>query len=514
MARFFNTTGPCDPRKHYMLPPERRLPSLSTLVERELYYVVRAPRQTGKTTAMRAFGARLRAQGHAAVYATLETSQGFTSVEEAEPLWIDALSYAAEGQLPVELRPPALADGPAGARLQRWLGRWCEAVAPRKVVLLLDEADVIEGPALVSLLRQLRAGFIERPDRFPASIALIGMRELRDYLARDASGTPVSPGSPFNIKSESLTLRSFTEPEVAELYGQHTADTGQAFSPEAIARAWWWTRGQPFLVNALAARCVDDIATGGRVVTAADVDAAKDALVNARTTHLYSLAERLKEPRVAAIVQAVLTGDLSVPYEHDDFQYVVDMGLIVKGADGAEPACPLYREILARQLTWNTQENLARPWWVWRTPDGRLDLPALIDAFLVWWRENCDALVADVPLYPEAVPHIAFMAFLQRVVNGGGRVVREYAAGRKALDLLVEYGDDRFVIEIKRVRPRDAVDTVAAAAVTQVCGYLDTVGAREGWVLLFDQHPGRSWEERLWRRTVDVDGARVHLYGA
>ena len=151
---------------------------------------------------------------------------------------------------------------------------------------------------------------------------------------------------------------------------------------------------------------------------------------------------------------------------------------------------------------------------MWRTPEGRLDLPALIDAFLVWWRENADALVADVPLYPEAVPHIAFMAFLQRVVNGGGRVIREYAAGRKALDLVVEYGDDRFVIEIKRVRPRDAVDTVAAAAVTQVCGYLDTVGAREGWVLLFDQHVGRSWEERLWRRTVEVDGARVHLYGA
>ena len=517
MPRFFNTTGPCDPRKHYMLPAEQRLPELLGLVERELYFVVHAARQTGKTTAMRAFGHRLRGLGYVALYATLETCQGFESVAEAEPLWIGALAAAADAQLPAALRPPPPApflEAAPGARLQRWLGAWCQQCAPRNVVLLLDEADLVAGPAVVSLLRQLRAGFIDRPDRFPASVALIGMRELRDYLAHAKDGTPVNPGSPFNIKAESLTLRNFTEVEVGELVAQHTAEVGQAFLPDAVARAFWWTQGQPFLVNALAGRCVDHIALGGRPITAADVDLAKDQLILSRTTHLYSLSERLKEPRVAAIVQAVLTGDLLIPYEHDDFLYVVDLGLVRKGPDGAEPACPLYREVLARQLTYNTQENLPRPWWRWKTDDGRLDFPALVDAFLVWWRENADALVEDIPRYPEAVPHIAFMAFLQRVVNGGGRVLREYAAGRKALDLVVEFGPDRFVVEVKRVRPRDSLDTVRRAAVRQVRRYLDGTGVREGWVLLFDQHPGLTWEERLWASEEVVDGCRIVLRGA
>ena len=60
MARFFNTTGPCDPDWHYMLPPEDRLPNLMPYVRDQLYFVVHAARQTGKTTAMMAFGHRRR----------------------------------------------------------------------------------------------------------------------------------------------------------------------------------------------------------------------------------------------------------------------------------------------------------------------------------------------------------------------------------------------------------------------------------------------------------------------
>ncbi len=50
MARFFNTAGVYEPRKHYMLPSDRRLPGLGSLIDKEAYFVVHAPRQSGKTT--------------------------------------------------------------------------------------------------------------------------------------------------------------------------------------------------------------------------------------------------------------------------------------------------------------------------------------------------------------------------------------------------------------------------------------------------------------------------------
>jgi hypothetical protein len=516
MARFFNTTGPCDENRHYMLPPEARLPDLVPWVDRQLYFVLHAARQTGKTTAMRALAARLRERGWVAVWATLETSQGLTEVVDAEPTWLLAIENAAQIQLPEELRPAAARayfSVPAGARLGEWLQDWCARLSA-PVVLLLDEADVVSGPALVSLLRQLRAGFMDRGvGRFPVSVGLIGMRDLRDYLTQAKDGSPVNPGSPFNIKAGSLTLRNFSRDDVAALYGQHTADTGQVFTVEAVDRAFFWTSGQPFLVNALAGECVERVTD--RAITVADIDAAKEALVLARTTHLDALGQRLKEARVARVIQAVLLGDAEVPYDSDDYTYCVDLGLIADDTGGAAIANPLYREVLARQLSYQTQRNLPQPWWTWARPDGTLDVPALVGAFIEWWRENAAILDERANRdYLEAVPHLVFMAFLQRVVNGGGRITREYAAGRGALDLLLEYEGEKHVFEIKRVPARHvARERVRAQGLTQLAAYLDTVGVSEGWLLIFDQRPGVSWEDRLTSEEVGVGGKIVRVRG-
>jgi hypothetical protein len=137
----------------------------------------------------------------------------------------------------------------------------------------------------------------------------------------------------------------------------------------------------------------------------------------------------------------------------------------------------------------------------------------LIRAFLEWWRENADVLRDRGGEYAEAVPHLALMAFLQRVVNGGGRVHREFAAGRGALDLCVEYGGERFAVEVKRVRARDGLEKKRAEGVRQLGQHLDTLGLTEGWLVLFDVREGRTWDERLWTEDVVVDGKTLHLIG-
>ena len=70
------------------------------------------------------------------------------------------------------------------------------------------------------------------------------------------------------------------------------------------------------------------------------------------------------------------------------------------------------------------------------------------------------------------------------------------------------------MVELKRIRPRDSLETVRARGIAQIGAYLGTLGAAEGWLLLFDVRPARSWEERLWREEVDVDGRKLHLLGA
>ncbi len=136
-------------------------------------------------------------------------------------------------------------------------------------------------------------------------------------------------------------------------------------------------------------------------------------------------------------------------------------------------------------------------------------MPALLDAFRAWWREHADALRGVQTSYPESVPHRTFMAFLQRVVNGGGRIHREYALGRDALDLLITWKTQRIAIELKvRHRP-----TAEAKGLKQIGGYLDVLGLDEGWLVIFDRRPEVPWDERIFTRTELVGARRVHLVG-
>jgi hypothetical protein len=205
---------------------------------------------------------------------------------------------------------------------------------------------------------------------------------------------------------------------------------------------------------------------------------------------------------------------MRIDYDRDDWQYCLDLGLVKRGLDGAEAANPLYKEVLARELTYSEQMNLKRPWWKWQTADGKLDFPALVDAFLAWWRVQEQAIYAHGNKnYPEALPHLTFMAFLQRVVNGGGVIHREFAAGREAVDLVIDYAGERHVVELKRAH-NGAVEAVREAGAQQLADYLDTLGEQTGWLLVFDQHKNVSWEDRLWREDRQVGARTLRLRGA
>ena len=119
-------------------------------------------------------------------------------------------------------------------------------------MLFIDEIDSLIGDTLLAVLRQLRAGYVRRPEGFPQSVVLCGVRDVRDYrIQSTAENAIIAGGSAFNIRAESLRLGDFSQDEVSALISQHTAETGQAFTAEALETIWTQTQGQPWLVNAL-----------------------------------------------------------------------------------------------------------------------------------------------------------------------------------------------------------------------------------------------------------------------
>ena len=528
--RKFNTEGPVVPKDHYCIPPLERL-DLRAILERigdKRYFVLHAPRQTGKTSALLALRDLLnsRAEGDfRCVYVNVEAAQAMREdVQRAMRVILGELASRARSagdEFLYDTWPDLLATFGEGA-LAEALTRWCENTAV-PVVLLIDEIDTLIGDTLIAVLRQLRGRYDRRPESFPQSVVLCGVRDVRDYRIRSsAENAVIAGGSAFNIKAESLRLGDFTEAEVSALLDQHTRETGQPFTPEALQTVWRQTQGQPWLVNALCRRTCFDDARGrdrSRAIAAADVFGAQEHLILSRQVHLDQLADKLREDRVRRVVEPLLSGGHEWAFSDRDLEYVRDLGLIARDAP-PRIANPIYAEIVPRELTWAAQARLIEDaaWYV--DADGSLDVDKLLGAFQMFFREHSEHWLGRFD-YAEAGPQLMLQAFLQRVVNGGGRIEREYGLGRGRTDLLIVWPRgrgaapdaviDRFVIECKVVHK--GLERTIDEGVEQTAGYVDRCTASRGHLVVFDRRAGRSWDEKTFRREVDRDGRTIAVWG-
>ncbi len=408
----------------------------------------------------------------------------------------------------------------AGTAMNELLTRWADD-NHKPLVLLIDEIDSLVGDTLISVLRQLRAGYDKRPGLFPQSIILCGVRDVRDYRIHSSRDKAIiTGGSAFNVKAKSLHLGNFSQPEVERLLRQHTTETGQIFEPEAVEQVWYLTQGQPWLVNALAYEACFEMEAGRTrsvPITAGMITTAKERLVKRRETHLDQLVDKLKEARVQRVISPMLQGvELERAVSQDDIQYVIDLGLVTRTGMGLQIANPIYREVIPRELGYITQlnfESTVQPAW-YVAADGRLDMEKLLTNFQQFFREHSESWIERFD-YREAGPQLLMQAFLQRIINGGGRVEREYGLGRRRTDLLIIWpyagGEQRVVIELK-LRYKSLEETIAQG-LEQTWNYLDRSGAEAGHLVIFDRDPGRSWAEKLFVRQEEYQGTNITVWG-
>jgi len=536
--RFFNTAGPVNCQKHYCISPLERfdLFDIETLIAQEKYFVMHAPRQTGKTTCMLALMEHLNLEGtYKALYCNVEAAQA--AREDVAQAMNDILrEMAAKAQIYLQDAFPSrekdrfLESGGHGTALGMLLSAWSEE-SDKPLVVIFDEVDALVGDSLISFLRQIRSGYTQRPSYFPQSVILCGVRDVRDYRIHSSGQKEIiTGGSAFNIKAESLRLGDFAEAEVYSLLDQHKHDTGQPFTDQAKACILHLTQGQPWLVNALAYQACFKMKEGrdrSRPIDKDMVDQAKENLISRRETHLDQLADKLREERVQRVIEPVLAGKVD-PRELpiDDVQYVEDLGLISTRGQIAI-ANPIYKEVIPRNLTYTTQHGLSEQtaWYV--KPDGRLDSEKLLSAFQAFFREHSESWLEHFQ-YKEAGPQLLMQAFLQRVINSGGRIEREYGLGRMRTDLLLLWPLNaadpgqppwtrwqgpvqKVVIELKVLYK--SLEGTIADGLKQTWDYMDKCGAEDGQLVVFDRRTHVPWEEKIFQRKEGFNGSEIGVWG-
>jgi hypothetical protein len=344
------------------------------------------------------------------------------------------------------------------------------------------------------------------------------VRDVRDYRIHSSKEKAIiTGGSAFNIKAKSLRLGDFSKEEVFALFRQHTEETGQVFDDEALDLVWDLTQGQPWLSNALGYEACFDMKEGrdrGRTITGEMVEQAKENIIMRRDTHIDQLADKLQEARVRRVIEPILAG-LKEPEQipTDDLYYVMDLGL-VKIDGQLHIANRIYQEVIPRELTYSTQVTISeQPSW-YIGPDGRLDMESLLSAFQEFFREHSEHWVERFQ-YKEAGPQLLLQAFLQRIVNTGGRVEREYGLGRMRTDLLVVWrydgGLQKLVIELKILHK--SLERTVAEGLEQISAYMDRCGADEGHLVIFDRSKEKTWDEKIFQREEEYHGKMIKVWG-
>ncbi len=514
MEKFFNCSGPCIPEDHYLVDIRPQFQGLQQLVDEKRYFIMHAPRQTGKTTLVNQFVEHLNDQGtYLVLYANVEAGQALRNqVEKVNNLVIAELEQSAKINIPQAYRPSESCFDIRSMEkgVSTFLTNWCLEL-PKPLVLFMDEIDALIGDSLISILRQLRQGYNQRPKAFPHALCLIGLRDVRDYrIYSDETQRYVVGGSAFNIKEKSVRIQDFTVEQVQNLYRQHTDATGQAFAPEAVQHVFAQTQGQPWLVNALGRElCFEkDAVSRDQIITKTHVHEAIERLILRRDVHLDQLADKLTEPRVAQIIEGILVGKEETPREeaiNEHQQYLIDLGLIRIGNQGLQIANPIYQEIIPRELTAYQQNVLGQDpvWYV--TESGKLNIQKVLDRYIEFYKEH-NELITTRKTYTEAAHHLLFMAWLQRITNGGGYIRREYAAGLKRLDLCIEFAGERFAFELKLNSGRALQE-----GREQLAAYLHRLGLTSGWLIVFNRGEVEDWDSVGRRETLAEDGKQIEV---
>ena len=531
MEKQFNTAGPNKPDIHYTLTPSDRInwPELSGLIDAQKYFILHAPRQTGKTSLLLHLMRSINGQDkYRAIYVNIEGAQAARNdVNAAMQVVLSAFASAASlywGDEALCQWTRTLAQSPDRQDALRLVLEHASRTSPKPIIVFLDEVDSLIGDSLISLLRQIRAGYAQRPEAFPHSMVLCGIRDVRDYRIHRSDGEIITGGSAFNIKSESIRLGDFSQADVTALLQQHTAATGQMFEPAALEEIWLDTQGQPWLVNALAYQaCFRDstLRERSQTVTVEHMRQAREALILRRDTHLDQLSDKLKEDRVRRVIEPLLESGGDVSGLHpDDVQYVYDLGLIKVNRPGQiSIANRIYQEVIPRELTWGHQMgiNQQQAWYL--AADGSLDIPKLLTAFQQFFRENSESWLQRYA-YHEAGPQLLLQAFLQRIVNGGGRIAREYGLGRGRTDLLLQWpltpqgftgAMQQVVLELK-IQHKGKAATLAAG-LTQTARYADQCAADEAHLLIFDRNPKVLWEDKIYREAHQHGQRQISVWG-
>ena len=504
--RRFNTTGPCIPRKHYMADITGRLAQTKAMVDYGDYFCINRPRQFGKTTTLAALRGYLAEE-----YVVLSLDlQGLSSEDyRSESAFVQgfcSLVLCRAGYLDGGI-PEAVADRFASmeadvsaATLRGLLGAltdWCTS-SDNPLVLIIDEVDsASDTQVFLDFLAILRGAYIDR-DAYglPAlqSVILAGVTDVKHLRSKIRDEDQHKVNSPWNIAADYYVDMSLSPDDIAGMLAQYEADHATGMDLGAVAQQVYdWTSGYPFLASRICQlvdeRVAREVGDLGKAWSLEGVERAVKLLLSEKNTLFESLTGKLtKFPEMREKLYGILMEGERVAYSpmQEDISQMETYGFITE-RNGTVVIANRVFEMLLYNLFLSDDElrgsrfskagDLERNAFV---EGGRLDMRAVLEGFRKTYAEVYGPLDER---FSEHEGRKLFLLYLRGVINGvGNYYIEAQTRDQTRTDVVVDYGGERFVVELKIWRgPR-----YNEAGERQVTEYLGHFGLDVGYMLSFN----------------------------
>jgi AAA+ ATPase superfamily predicted ATPase len=494
--RYFNTSGPCNPKEHYTVMRPALIAKGKLKVERGRFFAIFAPRQAGKTTYFQLLVEELKKEGnYTPIWISFESLKTATRAEFYEYLnhviWRELAAYnvkfdhTIKNQLHVEL---------FFEQLRRHT---------KPMLLVIDEFEGIPDIVLSELMHAFRQMYHQKQNYGLQALILVGVSTVAELV--------VSSASPFNVVDE-LQISYFTFAEVSDLIGQYVAESGQQFEPEVIEAIYNNTNGQPGLVCALAGYLVEEVVTDPtRPVTMADFYKTLNYFLTGKfDKNIINIVQKARE-KIDFMLKLLFT-EQEMPFSvHDpDIAYLYAHGVIDKVGDNVDVFVPLYSKALI--TAFRPLFNGETPYYVsahdtfseYVTPDG-LNIAAILNRYREYVRRR-GFRAFDIKQLKESAWHYSLDGFINFFIDIlGGQTFIEVPSGRGRTDILILYQEQKYIIETKIFTNNAYFER----GKRQLAEYLDSEGVAEGYYVVFSQ---RHTEEDELHFEEEVDGKMIHTY--
>jgi hypothetical protein len=489
--RMFEDAGLVDPRSAFHVDLESvvntKNQDLKTMVDRGRYFSIFAPRQSGKTTFLEGFCLDLEKDS---IYVPI-----ILSFQRYKNLDIPAFYQQIQKELYNQLASRLTSvDCPCRDAARSYLdshqltnhislGELFEELNQllelKKIVIFIDEFDGIPENELenfLTTLRELYQKYKKRKDKALYSVGLVGIRNITKLI--------VGGVSPFNI-ADQVKLPPFSLKNVRDLYAQYSEETNQPFTDEAIKTVYTETAGQPWLVNRLGTILTVEIKPETtEPINQGDVAEAVEILLYEDNSHFDNITEKAKQNK-ETFIDVVFNGVEYIPGDEEQ-ALLLTHGLIKSEGKDIRVCNPIYKKRFTKTFFREARATVDIANKGYFTAGGFLNMEAIISDFEEYIMQiGVNAFYAGKKPY-EKTGQFLLTAWLYQFVEGGkGELRFETPTGLGRMDILLTYGDRKYIVETKINRSN--IKKTLERAIDQLCEkYLLTEQSDEGCIVVYD----------------------------